>query len=209
MTGQVELRWVRVGIFGGLCASVLYPVLLFVPLPLSMTAAVACLLGPAIGIGSLGLQRLIGLHAPSVAAVLGAIHNTLAGCLFTAMVLVQLAVRARSPAGAGDLVGVWLGLDVAWDVYIGLGTLAFAWAMRRHPRFGWGFAGPGLAIGLLVIVMNLVPFPVPPAEAGWFDIGPLVGLWYLASTIQAWRSLSWARERCAPGATRSSGIPGA
>lgn len=189
-----EIRWIQMGIVGGLCASILYPVLLFAPLPLGMTAAVAALLGPAIGVGSLGLYYLVRLHGPSVAAGLGAVHNLIAGAVFTAMALVQLAVRARGD-GAHALVGVWLGLDVAWDVYIGLGTLAFGWAMRDHPRFGWTFAGPGLILGLLVIVLNLVPFPVPPAEAGSFDIGPFVGLWYLASTIQAWRSLSWARQR--------------
>lgn len=200
MTQQLEIRWIHVGIIGGICASILYPVLLLAPLPLAVTAGVAAFLGPAIGIGSLGLYRLIALHAPSVAAALGAIHNLIAGALFTCMALVQLAVRAQFPEPAPNLVGVWLGLDVAWDVYIGLGTLAFAWAMRHHPRFRWAFAAPGLALGLLVVVLNLIPFPVPPAEAGSVDIGPLVGLWYLAATIQAWRSLPWARQRCRPSA---------
>jgi hypothetical protein len=200
MFEHVEIRWIQVGVVGGLCASILYPVLLFAPLPLAATAGVAAFLGPAIGVGSLGLYHLIRLHAPSVAAAIGVVHNIIAGALFTGMALVQLAVRARAPEAARDLVGVWLGLDVAWDVYIGLGTLAFAWAMGSHPRYRWAFAAPGLALGLLVIVLNLIPFPVPPAEAGSFDVGPFVGLWYLAATIQAWRSLPWARQRCRPAA---------
>ncbi len=198
---SVEIRWIRIGILGGLCASILYPVLLFAPLSLPLTAAVASFLGPAIGVGSLGLYRLIRLHAPSVSGALGAIHNIIAGALFTAMALVQLAVRSQAPTGsAADLVGVWLGIDVAWDIYIGLGTLAFGWAMRHHPRFGWPFAVTGMLLGLLEIILNLLPFPTPPANAGSVDIGPVVGLWYLASTIQAWRSLSWAGERCKPDA---------
>ena len=196
MIEHIEIRWIRAGIVGGVCASILYPVVLFSQFPLPVTAALASLLGPAIGVGSLGLHRLIRLHAHSLSALLGAVSNTIAGALFTAMVLVQLAVRARTPEIAPDLVGVWLGLDVAWDIYLGLGTLAFGWAMTRHPRFGWPFSTAGMSLGLLVIVLNLVPFPAPPADAGLFDIGPVVGLWYLASTIQAWRSLSWARERC-------------
>jgi len=198
MIEHVEIRWIKVGILGGLSASILYPVLLFAPLPLPITAAVGSLLGPAIGIGSLGLYHLVRLHADSVAGALGAVHNVVAGALFTAMALVQLAVRSRAPVAGGDLVGVWLGLDVAWDVYIGLGTLAFGWSMRHHPRFGWPFSASGLLLGLLVIVLNLIPFPVPPAEASSFDIGPFVGLWYLAATIQAWRSLPWALQRCRP-----------
>ncbi len=194
MIEETEIRWVKVGIVGGFAASVLYPLALFAPFPVPVTAVLGSLLGPAIGVGSLGLYRLIRLHGPSVAAALGAVHNLIAGALLTAMVLVQLAVRARAPERIGDVVGIWLGLDVAWDVYIGLGTLAFGWAMRRHPRFGWWFAAPGLVLGFLVVALNLVSFPTPPANAGLFDVGPFVGLWYLASTIQAWRSLRWARE---------------
>ena len=197
MTTPTEIRWIRFGIVGGLCASIFYPVLLFAPLPLVATAAVAAFLGPAIGIGSLGLRQLILLHGQSVPATLGAITNFAAGALFTAMVLVQLAVRytVSEVAAPPHLVGVWLGLDVAWDVYIGLGTLFFAWAMLGHPRFRWPFALPGFAFGCLVIVLNLLTFPTPPAEAGSVDVGPFLGLWYLLATLQSWRSLGWARER--------------
>jgi hypothetical protein len=139
--------------------------------------------------------QLLRLHRRSVAAALAAIHNVVAGGLVTAMAMVQLAVKQRSPASVGDLVDIWLGLDVAWDVYIALGTLFFATAMFAHPRFRWPFAVPGLVLGFLVIVLNLATFPLPPADAGSFDVGPFVGLWYLAATLQAWRSLGWARQR--------------
>ena len=190
-----EICWIKFGIVGGLSASVLYPVLLFAPLPLAATAAAAGLLGPAIGIGSLGLRQLIWLHGPSVTATLGAITNFVAGALFTAMALIQLAVRHSGPFSGErpELVGVWLGLDVAWDVYIGLGTLFFACSMLGHPRFRWPFALPAFILGFLVLVLNLSTFPTPPAEAGLIDVGPLVGLWYLAATVQAGRSIGWAQ----------------
>ncbi|NQV16733.1 hypothetical protein HQ531_14815 [bacterium] len=116
--------------------------------------------------------------------------------LFSAMALIQLAVRELSEVSlrGQPIQGVWLGLDVVWDIYIGLGTLGFAVAMISHKRFGWPFSVSGFLIGSLVIVLNLIPFPIPPAEAGLFDIGPLVGVWYLAATIQTWRSLEWAKE---------------
>lgn len=195
-----EIRWIQSGVVAGLCASVFYPVILFVPLPLAATAAVAALLGPAIGFGSLGLRQLISLHGPSVTATLGAISNLVAGALLTAMVLVQLAVRhaVSGVTPQDDLVGIWLGLDVAWDVYIGLGTILFATSMLSHPRFRWPFALPGFVLGFLVLLLNFYTFPTPPAEAGSVDVGPFVGLWYLAATLQAWRSIAWARERLEP-----------
>jgi hypothetical protein len=112
------------------------------------------------------------------------------------MALVQLAFR-QVPANGTALtapVGVWLGLDVAWDIYIALGTAFFSAAMLYHERFGLIFAIPGFLIALLVVGLNIATFPVPPAKAGLIDVGPFVGLWYLAVTIQAWRSLRWARE---------------
>jgi hypothetical protein len=197
MDRHPEITWIQTGVAAGLAASVLYPLLLFAPLPPAMTASVAAFLGPAIGVGSLGLRQLVLLRGPSVAATLGAISNFTAGALFTAMALVQLAVRQVIADVNPDplLVGVWLGLDVAWDVYIGLGTLLFAVAMIPHPRFRWPFAVPGLALGTLVLALNLLTFPIPPAESGSIDVGPLVGVWYLAATLQAWRSLGWARTQ--------------
>lgn len=197
VTQAYAIRWIQAGIAGGLCASVFYPIALFVPLPLPLTVTVAAFLGPAIGVGSMGLRYLIVLHDTSVAATLAALTNVVAGALLTAMLLVQLAVRYAVAANSPDasIVAVWLGLDVAWDIYIGLGTLLFAAAMIGHPRFGWPFALPGFIAAALVLVLNILTFPTPPAEAGSFDVGPFVGLWYLAATLQAWRSMAWARSR--------------
>jgi hypothetical protein len=188
--------WIKAGIVAGVAASVLYPVLLFVLLPLSATATVAAALGPAIGIASVGLFHMLGLQQRTVSAAAAAGANAIAGALFTAMALVQLAAKDMSQRSAIEpgTIAVWLGLDVAWDVYIGLGTVLFAWAMLDHPRFRWPFGLPGFVVGFLVIVLNLFTFPTPPAEAGLVDVGPLVGAWYLAITIQTWRSLGWARE---------------
>ena len=123
-----------------------------------------------------------------------AVLNGLGGALFTAMVLVQMAVAHET----GDrterpLQAVWLGLDVAWDAYIGLGTVLFGVSMFRHPRFGRVFGTGGIVLGLGLLVLNLYTFPTPPANAGLIDLGPFIGLWYLAVSIQMWRSSGWAQ----------------
>lgn len=198
-----RIQWILAGIIGGVLASVLYPALLILPGPPALITVLASFLGLSIGVGSIGLMKLIILNGCSVLASLGAISNFTAGALFTAMALVQLAVKeVASEAGvtfSAQLEAVWLGLDVAWDVYISVGTVFFSWAMLSHPRFGWYFGVPGMLIGILLMVFNLLPFPTPPSSAGLVDLGPLVGLWYLGATIQAWRSLGWAKDQISSG----------
>jgi hypothetical protein len=156
----------------------------------------------SIGVGSLGLRRMIDLEGPSAAAALGVIANCTAGALFTAMPLVHPAVKQVAAGAANtfapDLGAVWLGLDLAWYDYVGMGTIPFAWAMRHHPRFRWRFGASGLAIGVDLLASNLAVSPTPPSAAGLVDLGPLVGLWYLAASLQTWRSLGWARKRLHP-----------
>lgn len=91
------------------------------------------------------------------------------------------------------LQAVWLGLDVACDVYIGVGTALFGFSMLRHPRFGWVFGGGGIAIALALLCVTLYTFPAPPADAGLVDLGPALGVWYLAVTLRTWQSLDWAQ----------------
>jgi hypothetical protein len=67
--------------------------------------------------------------------------------------------------------------------------------MFKHPKFGKIIASAGIIISILLIVLNAVSFPVPPANAGLVDAGPLVGLWYLAITIMIIFNIKWVDER--------------
>jgi hypothetical protein len=190
-----EIGWLRTGAVAGTWACVAYPVAVFVPLPLRVSAVLAASFGPALAVGSVGLWRFVRLHRPSVAAAAAAGLNSLGGALFTAMVLVQLAVGHETTGHTErPLQAVWLGLDVAWDVYIGLGTLFFGLSVFRHPRLGPLFGASAIIIALGLLVTNLWTFPTPPANAGLIDLGPVLGLWYLTATVQMWRSFGWARS---------------
>jgi hypothetical protein len=188
---------VRLGIAAGFVACAAYPLIVFVPLPMRAAAAIAACFGPALAVACFGMKALLDVERPTVSSAMGLLMNVLAGALFAAMALVQIAI--------GDLVkdgkviqtmeGIWLGLDKAFDAYIGLGTVFFAVAMWAHPRFGRWFAVSGLVIGAGLIVVNFIPFPLPPANAGLFDPGPVIGVWYLAVTIQMARSVGWVKGR--------------
>jgi len=193
---SIELRWIQLAIGLGIATSVVYPSLIFLSLSRLLTITLAAAVGPLLGLASLGLYHFLRLNRPSVSAQLAAACNFLGGALFSSMLLVQLAVRLRVAGQPIDrqVVAVWLGLDVAWDVYIALGTALFAWAMWSHPRLGRGFAISGILLAVLLLAFNILSFPEPPGENNLIDLGPFVGLWYLAISIQMWRSLSWARQ---------------
>jgi hypothetical protein len=209
MDRDVVRNWVRVGIGAGVVACVTYPLIVFVPMPRFMTTVVACTFGPALGFASVGLYQFIKLHRNSVSAQIAAISNLLAGVSVTAMLTAQLAVGYQAEdyfAGPGPdesmrriidrVYDIVLGLDIAFDVYIGLGTLFFGIAMLRHPRLGRivGWAGILIAV-VLVLGFNFYTLPTPPVNAGLVDSGPPCGLWYLVVVIMLWRSRRWTDEK--------------
>jgi hypothetical protein len=190
-----DLNAIKVGIVAGFLACVAYPLAAFVHLPkLATTAAVACF-GPALAIASYGLRCLLDFENELLSSALGALLNALAGALFTAMGLLQLAVEytAGSDKVLPHLIAAWLGLDVAWDAFIGFGTICFSIAMLRHPFFGRAFSFLGILTGGGLLALHLYTFPTPPQNAHLVDLGPALGLWYLAVTTQMWRSLGRVR----------------
>ena len=123
----------------------------------------------------LGVTRVVAPRLGLVAAV----ANTVAAGELAAMLLVQMAVKAAVSKPDAAFTAIWLGMDVAWDLFVGAGTALFGLALWFHPRFRPFTAAGGILTGLLLLALNIATFPVPPAEAGLFDAGPFVGLWYV------------------------------
>lgn len=101
-----------------------------------------------------------------------------------AMIMVQASVQAMVEQPEAALKAIWWGLDVAWDLYVGTGTILLALCMFGRRGLGAWLAVPGLLIGGLLLIFNIATFPIPPANAGLFDPGPLVGLWYLVVYVR-------------------------
>ncbi len=197
---RVHLQWLTIGIIAGLFACFSYPVAVYLPLPSPrLTLIVGAAFGPSLAIACWALGRILQSDGPSVPAELGAMLTVLAGALVTAMIIVQLAVvQSTAPAADAQLSGVLVrriwdviqGLDVAFDMFIGLGTAFFGFAMLTDRRFGRILGWLGIVVGLVIILgFNLATFPDPPVEAGLFDPGPVTGLWYLLVVIQMTRYL--------------------
>ena len=202
-------RWVLTGSVCGILALIVYPLLIFVELPQQMGVVLAAAFGPLLLVAFVGLYFILSLHKRTVSAVLGSILSATGAVLVNLMMLVQLSVKigSREYMENADIATVadiqWitrivnkvqLGIDVSWDVFVSLGTILFGIAMIRHPRFGKIIGIPGIIIGLLLLFTNLQSFPTPPAEAGSFDFGPVMGLWYLAVVIMSLASLQWIKK---------------
>lgn len=166
------------GVVGILCA-LSYG--LVVALPTSPQVSV--LLVSLFALGFAGSSIALHLGVTSAVAprlgLLAAVANTAAAVELLAMALVQIAVKDVAPHPGHAMTAIWLGLDVAWDVFGAVGTVLFGLALWYHARFRPVLALGGVAVGALLLALNIATFPTPPAEAGSFDAGPLVALWYV------------------------------
>jgi hypothetical protein len=206
-TQDLTLSWARAGIGFGFLAVVAYAIISAASVPPAVALVLACVFGPSLAVASIGLYRVLRLQARTVSLDLGVASNVAAGVVVTLMLFAQLGLkrwfdsgsfnvpRAVSAADLETAKGIYLGLDVAWDLFLAVGTVLLAWNMRRHVRFGRVFAWAGLGIASALLVLNLVVFPEPPGDAGLIDLGPLVGLWYLAGAVRMLTSLPWIRDR--------------
>jgi hypothetical protein len=184
----------------GTAASLLFPVAMAAPLPERLAYLLAFAIGPLISVGCLGLGRYLSLERKMVSAYLGQVFGVIAGVLLNAMLVVQGSNRLyfrRYLAEAGDeptreslkriLSGVstvQLGLDVSWDIFIGVATVLFGFALSRRRGLERVLGVLGVIAGGALLTLNLSSFPVPPAEAGSIDVGPAVGLWFLLVSLR-------------------------
>lgn len=196
-------KWIKLGIISGLLVSLIYPALIFISMPELVQTFLVMIFGPLLGLASTGLYFFISLHKKNISSSIAFISNIIAGVLITTMLLIQMAIRSSKPESL-DISNEWiwksinqvhLGLDVAWDVYISLGTFLFAISIFNHPKCGKVLSVIGIIISILLISFNAISFPKPPSNAGLIDMGPFIGLWYLALTIIMISSLKWVDEK--------------
>lgn len=129
-----------------------------------------------------------------------------------AMLLVQMAVVSGLTEITRDLDAatakvlrqalrmVDLGLDVAWDLLMSTALIFWGFALRKRSGFGPGWAFPLMALGVLLIVLNVATFPCPPGSRGSFDMGPVAGIFLLALNIR----LAFPGRRALAGSARVS-----
>jgi len=198
---NVIRQWAMMSIITGIGAVVTYALISILSGPFVAAVILASAFGPLLAAASLGLYHVLAESGNPVILQLAAMFNILGAAIFTMMLLVQLAIGYQIESLGEEaqnltalrisLVGVQLGMDVAWDIFISLGTLLFAISMLRDARFGRILGTAGVLIAVALLILNLWTFPTPPAAKYLVDLGPLVGIWYLIVTIMMIR---WLRK---------------
>jgi hypothetical protein len=192
-------QWALMSVITGIGAVLSYTLLIILPGPYPAIVVLAGSFGPLLAAASLGLYHVLAESGNPVLLQLAVLFNGLGAATFTMMILVQLAIGHQIESLGEEaqnltalrtaLVGVQLGMDVAWDVFVSLGTLLFAVSMLGDARFGWILGIAGILIAVALLILNLWTFPTPPAAKNLVDLGPLLGLWYLVVTVMMIRWL--------------------
>jgi hypothetical protein len=189
------------GIFG-IVAVVCYFIGAVAELPLPDGIGLLIFFGfPGFGIAQWYLLRnILSAEDSSTTGDLALIFAAAGFTLLTAMVMVQMATRlgiadlqsqATSEAQGSELKMILkgvrfvdLGLDVAWDFFIGTAFILTGIGTRRVPGLGLVWGLPLSTLGALLIALNAWTFPWPPNTRGLFDIGPFCASYMLIFSIR-------------------------
>lgn len=145
----------------------------------------AAAFGPLGVINSLAIYTVLAWERQGAANRLALLMSLLAYAIVTMMLLVQGSVSYFAMELGSDislyqvLRAVDLGMDLAWDIFMGASLLLTACVMHGHSRFGPWWSYPAGILGLLLIVFNGMTAPIPPASSGLVDVGPATGLYGL------------------------------
>ena len=176
-----------------------------ITIPGVLTLALFLALGPLAMVGVLEVGRRLGERGNTLAVRAGMVYGIAAFAIWEVIMVAQAGVRPLfrshiTPQGVEvgleetvrliyrGVNTVQATMDVAFDIFYCLAVILFSILMLEHPSFGRGLGILGIVSGVGLLALNLWTFPIPPAEAGLVDLGPVTGVWWLLVIIQLVRS---------------------
>ena len=191
----------------------------FVPLPPQLALAFALALGLMGVLGVLAVAQQLDPQGDELLVRAAAAYGVAAFAIWETVVVIQRGARSivelfgqRLGEGAvtpemmdwaiRSAMAVQATMDVAFDVFYCMAIVLLAARMLGHPDYGRWLGGLGVGSGLLLLALNLWTFPVPPAEAGLIDVGPLTGIWWVLVVVRM------VRTAHSPGPPRPATVSG-
>jgi len=189
-------------IYGGLCGVIgTISYILAITFPFSPT--VSFLLAMAWPILSIifafSAYKYISIQNQSISNQLAFIYTCIAFILVSIMISIQLVVRAGMEESITNASGIeidtlllvsnslrWidLGVDLAWDMFLGLALFLLSIAIKGHEKFGIWWSIPLALLAIVLVVTNLFTFPNPPDAEGLFDVGPIIGTFIIVFAVR-------------------------
>ena len=192
-------QWHRLTVYCGGSAFISYFLAAFAPFPDTLSLLLAFAFGPLFMLCSVGLYNVLKHWKDSINLRIAVLFNIVATAILTMMLVVQLTGQAFhrqfSEADRGsvseeqlrwifkEVNSIQLGMDLAWDIFISLGTFFFSLVMFNQPKMNKVISLFGMVFSVLLLVFNLAYFPSPPGESGSIDFGPFVAMWYLVLLV--------------------------
>lgn len=182
----------------GITATAVFLAKTFIPMPSFPHLMLCMAFGPLVIAGSPGMAKFLNRPRHSMRVDAGALFTIVAAAFHLSMVSVQATnlIILRERIAAADesakaalrqiLSGVFtvqLGLCFCWDLFIALATLLFCSVLWKRGTGAAALAWLGALVALTFLTMKFWTFPIPPREAGLFDLGPGLGAWYLLFSI--------------------------
>lgn len=143
----------------------------------------------------MGLHSFLRKEAHTATLEIAYIFGIIGGALILSLIVVQLAnnswhdeaMKAANSEENKDLLKatfrgvnrVQLGFDIAFDIFITISWFLFGINIIKSKSFNKILGGVGCLISAGLLMLNMTTFPDPPAESGFFDLGPFLGLWAL------------------------------
>ncbi|WP_422857797.1 hypothetical protein ACOKFD_09960 [Flagellimonas sp. S174] len=147
----------------------------------------------------MGLYSFLRKEAHTATLEIAYIFGIIGGVLVLSLIVIQLAnniwhseaMEAANSEETKNLLKatfrgtnrVQLGLDIAFDIFITISWFLFGVNIMKSPSFNKILGGVGSLLSAGLLVLNMTTFPKPPAESGWFDLGPFLGIWALVFYI--------------------------
>ena len=199
MNVSQDFRLFVFGAVSGIVGTVSYVIAVTVPLNPIPTYVLA-MTWPILSIVFVfSLYRFIEIEKQSATNQLAFVFACLAFTLVAGMMSIQLGVRigmqeyiAKAAKDQQELLEmvrrsvrlVDMGLDVAWDLFIGTALLFLSFSLNEHGGFGRWWGIPSALLGVGLIVLNIMTFPWPPDTRDLIDVGPAIGAFIIALSIR-------------------------
>ena len=190
---------IKTGAIAGLAATVCYFGAAVLPLPQTLGNLLGFAFGPMVIVSYIGIYSLYKENDDGALLRISCVFGIIYGAIVTSLIFIQVAnnmwheelmasaetpdLKERYSMIHSSVNRVQASLDVAFDVFVTISVILFSIILLRGVLVSKIFGVTGVLISTLLLTLNLYTFPNGPYEAGLFDAGPYLGLWYAAFFI--------------------------